>query len=397
MEFEEALNAFDRIASSLENNRALAVEALTEIETMQMAQLETNKTVKALRTYGREIPYLLDRIPLGKVGVFLPFNTPLYGLVLYACGPILAGNRVLVKPSSASYEVTRTLYENFFQGELGHVLTVHPPGRWFLQQYCFDEQRVQAISFTGQWRSVQSILQLIPDSIRVIYSGSGYNPFIVLSNANVKRAVDVAVSSRLWNSGQDCLAAERFYIEDEIFDEFVEYLVQRVAEVKAGENRDIEAQVGPLISVGAAEYIEKIIADSEASARILLKGEIDGQLISPFIFQAEAHSPLVLAEKYAPIFALVRVKSRGEIVKLANELDFALGATVWGEDESVIHGLSAAHVAVNSSILEIEDEDAHIPFGGYRNSGFVRHKMKGYRKAGPILYSVETSLPRFEV
>lgn len=390
---ESLLKIFHTIASELERKRNAIIKMLVQIETLQMAQLEINKSIRALRTYSREMPYLMSREPVGKVGVILPFNTPLYGLILYCFGPLLSGNRVFAKPSSFSYEVTKAIYDCCIRSHLGEILTLHEPGRWFLSQLCLEQEKVQVLSFTGRWDSVEPILGFIPDNVRVIYSGSGYNPFLVLSNADLVGAARTAIISRLWNSGQDCLATERFYIEDEVYDEFVDILLELVSTVRCGENTQSDVLVGPLVSDAAVEHVQSLFKNAGASVRLLHAGKIQDRLITPFVFEAFPNSVLTLSEKYAPVFVVVKCENRDALLYHANETAFALGATVFGDDDFLIPRLAAAHVAHNSSVLEIEDEDAHVPFGGYRNSGFVRHKATNHYSAGPILYSVETSVP----
>lgn len=392
MEYDNTILTFNEIASNLDKNRELVIDALVNIETYQMANLELNKTLRALRSYSKEIPYLIERRPIGKVGVVLPFNTPLYSLVLYAFGPLLAGNRVFVKASSLTSEVITEIYKTCIGDFLEPALTLHPPGQWFLRELCLKNEKVDAISFTGQWSSIDHFIRQIPGNVRVIYSGSGCNPFIVLSNADISCAVEKAISSRLWNSGQDCLATERFYVENEVYDEFIEKLIEKIKKTSCGDNHDFDVTVGPLISKSAVEHVLAVIKSSEGTSRILHKGEIQDRLVTPFVFEADPVSPILLTEKYAPIFAVTKFHCRDDASLLANQGNYALAATVWGEDSDFIEGLNFPHIANNTSILDIEDEDAHIPFGGYKNSGFVRQKSTGYFKSGPILYSVETTV-----
>ncbi len=392
MEKDQIIAIYNEMSNLLDVNRKKVQEILTQIETFRMADVEISKTIRALRSYEDELPYLTNREPMGKVGVILPFNTPLYSLVLYTFGVLLAGNTVLVKPSSLSYDVTEALLNLLIKPIWNLPLRLFKPGKWFLQDLCLKEEKVQAISFTGQWNSVGVVYKNIPDNVRFIYSGSGYCPFIVLSNANVENAVENAVISRLWNSGQDCLASERFYVEEEVYEDFKDRLISALQQIRCGENNDPANDVGPLVSEDLVEYNINLMKESESTTRLLLSGNIHDRLITPFVFESDPHSPLHISEKYAPIFSLARISDRNTIVDLANELDFALAATVYGEDDRVMENLKFGHIAANSSILAIEDENAHVPFGGYKNSGIVEHRALNYKTSGPILYSVETSL-----
>jgi len=394
MKREDLVDLFALTAKVLEDNREDVISWLCNIETLNMARLELDKTLRALTTFEREVIYLDQRQPLGKVGVMLPFNTPLYGLVLYAFGPVFSGNKVLVKPSSLSFDIIDSVFNLLAtNGILEEMpISLHKPGKWFLEDLCLKEEKVDAVSFTGQWGSVASVLSLIPQDVRFIYSGSGYNPFIVLESANLESAAEIAVDSRLWNSGQDCLAAERFYVHRSVFDDFVKILIEKLTRIKCGTNLENNVRVGPLINGDHVAYLRGLIKSNLSESKVLYEGIFSDNLITPFVIETAHNSPLLLSEKYGPIFTLAKFDSSSEVIEQANGIDFALGATVCGEGEKVIDKLDFAHVTYENSILTIEDDDAHRPFGGYKNSGFVFCKSENYQVSGPILYSVETSV-----
>jgi acyl-CoA reductase-like NAD-dependent aldehyde dehydrogenase len=140
-----------------------------------------------------------------------------------------------------------------------------------------------------------------------------------------------------------------------------------------------------------AENVEHLLTTHKNDIKILHAGTIDKEysLVEPIVVEAlRPTSPIVLSEKYAPLFPLVRA-TREEMPHLINLSEYSLGATIFG-DANLIPSLMFPHIAHNASILEIEDEDAHVPFGGYKNSGFI--SFHGQLTQGPILYSVETTI-----
>lgn len=387
-EFHQILRTFNKIADQLEVDRDKVISILNKTETIQMAKLEVDKTIRALRTYRKEVPYLIQRKPLGKAGIFLPFNTPLYSLVLYACGPLLAGNQVIVKPSRQSAEIVKTLFDDYFDAK-GLNIELREPNKQFLSD-CIHIDKVDVLCFTGQWESVDSVRKVVPYHTKFIYSGSGLNPFVVLDDADLKEAARIAVSSRLWNSGQDCLSAERFYIEETVFDEFVKLIIEILDKQVVDVWQNPLATVGPLCFKALVQNVEDLLNKYKEDYIVLRHGSIDKELnlVAPIVLEVlDPHSPIILSEKFAPLFPLVRV-TKDEIPNLVNGADFALGATVYG-NKDIIPSLDFPHIAHNASILEIEDEDAHVPFGGIKNSGFIQYR--DYYSQGPILYSVETS------
>lgn len=369
-----------------------AIEALIVCETRQTALREVDKTIRALRTYDRELEALHGRRPLGRVSVALPYNNPLYSFVLYCGGPTVAGNQVLCRPSRLTAGPLVKICE-LLEPELARLdirLELVMSGADFIDVE-FARGGSDVFLFTGSWRNAEA-LSSTHTRTRLIYCGPGVNPFVVLPDADIPTAVDLALKARLFNSGQDCLAAERFYVHEAVLDSFVNGLVARLDEVRVGDNTDPDVVIGPLISSDAAAHVTDLLTASYAGRQVILSGPIAGALVSPHVVITDRQDPLVLAEKYAPIFVIVPYRSQDDAAELASQGDYRLGATIVG----AAHGALATrlphpHVAVNECLIAHEEDDAHVPFGGSGRSGFV---VDGHvRRDGPILFSVETSQP----
>ncbi len=389
--FGNKTTSFERVASTLLNRRDRIFDALVTIETRKTAEIEFEKTIRALQSYNREIPYLQERRPVGTVGVFLPFNTPLYSLILYTFGSLFVGNRVLVKPSSLVTDIAQVVFDVIKQSapELELELDVRP-GRDFLER-CLYREKVGALIFTGSWSNAERLLETVPKEAIFVYCGSGINPFIVRSDANIRKAAMCAVQSRFYNSGQDCLSPERFYIDYQVYEEFREALTALISNTQVGANCDPHTDIGPLITEKAVTNVENLLVAGGVDRVWYGKGGKGHQQIAPIVVDAQASAPVVLEEKFAPVFPLVRVETEQDIVDSVNSIPYGLGATFFGHVPiSLLSNIHVAHIAHNGSLLEIEDTDAHMPFGGYKRSGFVSHA--GHHREGPILFSIETSI-----
>ena len=150
------------------------------------------------------------------------------------------------------------------------------------------------------------------------------------------------------------------------------------------------ADVGPLISVRAAERITKLISDEQQGRRVVRRGAIKGALVEPSIVVATPNDPIMNAEKFAPLFTIATFESSAELEALMNSSDYLFGATLFGRAEIDSIRLRHPHVAINSCLLSVEEEDAHVPFGGRKRSGFVQDNGS-FVLDGPILFSVISS------
>lgn len=382
------VRAFTDLADLLEAERQSVLAALNQVETFKTARVELEKTVRALRTYDRELPLLKGRSGLGVTAVMLPFNTPLYSFVLYAFGPLLSGNVVRVRPSALTGHVLRSLW-----GLMAPVLRSLPvslsdaSGSRFIQE-ALRTDPVGCFIFTGAWENIGRILPELSESVKCVYSGAGVNPFVVLRDADVEKAIAAAVSSRIFNSGQDCLASERFYIAREVYDEFLGGLLAAIEQLKVGPLTDPNVDVGPVVSASIAEHVMDLLNVSRGHGSLVHCGTVYGPLVYPAVVSTAQHDPIVRAEKFAAVFPLVSFGSVAEMVDYVDDCQYALGVSVFGGSTEGMR-FAAPHVAHNRTLIEVEEEDAHVPFGGERQSGFVQHH--GLRRGGPILFSLETS------
>lgn len=386
-ELENKQRVFNKVADRIECARDEIISILCDVETYITAKNEVNKTIRALRTYYKEQQFLLDRKPNGIVAVFLPYNMPLYSLVLYAFGPIYAGNKVLVRPSKMTGKQLKAIVDIIGEAIVALDLEIiEISGRLFLERISANKD-VSTVIFTGRWDSVVNITNNLPQDKKLIYCGSGVCPMIVRKNADIRVAVDVAIKSRLFNTGQDCLSTERILVHSDCFEAFVEELLECIQEISPGENTNPNTIIGPLISESIAQHALELVYNS--SGKILYESEHSGCFVGPIVVEvASPDEDVFICEKFAPIFALLKVETDEKMVAIVNNSEHILGVTVIG-DEYPSNTFIAQHVEYDRSVLEQEEDDAHVPFGGFRKSGFVIDK--GNRREGPILFSIETT------
>ncbi|MCW2751377.1 MAG: putative oxidoreductase, partial [Aeromicrobium sp.] len=336
-------------------------------------------------TYEAELDFLVDREPDGPVFVSLPFNNPLYSLVLYGCGPALGGDQVTIRPSSITAHVVQDLLP-IMEAPLSDagVKVSRLSGREFIS-LAESHPTLSTLIFTGAWANAEALVRNYPIEKRLIYCGSGLAPFVVchdaLDHSTMTQLVELATASRLFNSGQDCLCSERFLVHTSLAGPFVAGLRDRLARVRLGPFGDQAADVVPLLA-GLADRLESL---SRVDGDWILPFKRDGDLVAPSLVVCDPSSPLMTAEKFGPMFTVTVFESDSDLERML-ESDYRFGAIVCGS----YHGPTLEgypHVARGSSVIEAEAEDCHVPFGGRVRSGFV--SLAGQEWDGPILYSVE--------
>lgn len=387
---ESLIAVFDELADSLQRDAAWAYSVLRSISPSATASDELNKTIRALRTYSKELPLLEGRKPRGGVAVSLPFNAPLYSMVLYSFGAVFGGCTTYVRPSSITSRQVSALFERY-QPILERLplRLIIEPGSSFLK-WAAESEEIGTVLFTGAYSNLLGVADRVPPTKSLIYCGSGLNPFVVTADAfsgpgGAAPIADLAIRSRLYNSGQDCLCAERFYIHTDRFEDFAKELCHRVGTIRTGPFDDELADVVPLLG-GISARLESLL-HAASDTRVLLEGTFSGELVSPFILEVSRNSELLTVEKFGPVFVLARYESPQELDEVLDG-DFRFGATVCGAYSSSILD-TYPHTTANTSVIEAEAEDAHVPFGGRLRSGFARHPER--TTDGPILYSVETT------
>ena len=333
--------------------------------------------------------------PLGVVGVITPWNGPFVLSMNPSVQALLAGNAVLLKPSEI------TPYSGLLTEEIFREAGI-PDG--LFQCLLGDDETGQAllecgvdkISFTGSVATGRKIgeacaRQLIPCTLEL----GGKDPFIVCKDANLERAAAGAVFGACMNSGQVCMSAERFYVVDEVADEFTRLVVEKAKNVRQDGRPD--SDVGSIFCESQLDIIEAHVADAvQNGAKALVGGrknpDLQGLYFEPTVLADVTQDMLIAKEEtFGPIIAIIRVKDEEEAIRLANYTNYGLTASVWTKDEEkgvkYARRLDAGSVAINDSGLTYGVTEAQ--FGGVKNSGVGavngENGLLGYCNVKPII------------
>jgi len=319
------------------------------------------------------------REPLGVVGCIVPWNYPLLLLAWKVAPALAAGNCVVCKPSELTPLSTLMLAGPFGHLPAGVVNLLAGAGE--VGAAIASHDGVDCVAFTGSVATGKRVAAACtPRMARMNLEMGGKDAFIVCSD--VAPQLEVAARGGAWaaylNAGQVCTSAERFYVAEEVFDDYVEAFVEHTRSLVLGDPFEVSTDVGPMVSdPQRAKAVAQLEAASATGAEVLVGGDRGGtergHFLSPAVVVGAApDSALLTEETFGPIAPLVPVRSLGEAIELANGTEFGLGANVYTADlENAVRcmrELRAGTVWINDPLT---DNDAG-PFGGFKQSGLGR-------------------------
>jgi acyl-CoA reductase-like NAD-dependent aldehyde dehydrogenase len=322
---------------------------------------------------------LVVKEPLGVWGAIVPWNYPLLLLAWKLAPALAAGNAVVAKPSELTPLSTLMLAECFADLPPGVVSLVAGAGD--VGAALVEDERVDGVAFTGSVATGKKVAAACAQRVaRMNLEMGGKDPFIVCADVGA----DVAVAARggAWaaylNAGQVCTSAERFYVQREVYDDFLDAFVTHARELRVGDPLDSATDVGPMVSAPQRAKVEaQVAAAVDAGAELLVGGDRAGHERGHFyapavVTGAPASTDLLREETFGPVAPIVPVGSLEEAIELANSTPFGLGANVYTRDlETAVRCLReirAGTVWINDPLT---DNDAG-PFGGFKQSGFGR-------------------------
>ncbi|MFH1397786.1 MAG: aldehyde dehydrogenase family protein [Candidatus Omnitrophota bacterium] len=323
----------------------------------------------------------LVREPIGVVLLIVPWNYPLLIASWKMSQALAAGNVVILKPSSltplTALELGKIANNAGLPG--GVVNVVNASGDSAGKILCSDK-RVDMISFTGSNIVGKEILGYVSENVKkLILELGGKSAGIILKDADLEVAVNSALCSIFLNQGQMCTAMSRIFIQDDIYDKFVAEFVKKTKQIKLGPGSDYETQMGPLISESqrkkVLEYVEKA---KKEGAKLICGGKIPD---SPELKKGFFFEPAVLTEVrpqmsvfqeeiFGPVAVFSKFSGLDEAIKLVNNSDFGLAASIWTKDASKANQLAGK---INAGTVWVNTYGMfypQAPYGGFKQSGF---------------------------
>jgi succinate-semialdehyde dehydrogenase/glutarate-semialdehyde dehydrogenase len=316
--------------------------------------------------------------PLGAVLAIMPWNFPFWQVFRFAATALMAGNVGLLKHAAnvpqCALAIENVLCRAGFDDGIFQTLLIESKQ----VEKLIADPRVKAVTLTGSEKAGSEVGSTAGRHIKKsVLELGGSDAFIVMPSADFEGALSTAIKARTINSGQSCIAAKRFFVADEIYDDFLQQFVERMRALKIGDPFDETTDLGPLateqILQGVHEQVQKSIA---AGAKLLTGGNRihgSGFFNEPTVLvDVPKESPAYREEVFGPVASVFRVRDADEAVEAANGTTFGLGASAWtndpAEQELLTSELETGMVFINAMVAS----DPRLPFGGVKRSGFGR-------------------------
>lgn len=328
--------------------------------------------------------------PIGVCAAITPWNFPLAMITRKVAPALAAGCTVVIKPAELTPLTALATAElavragipagviNILSADAGNSIAI---GKVF----CTSDV-VRHISFTGSTEVGRILMAQSAPSVKKLSLELGGNaPFIVFDDADIDSAVEGAMASKYRNAGQTCVCANRIYVQDAVYDEFVQKFAAKVQQLKVGNGFEDGVGQGPLIEEAALHKVERHVQDALAKGGKLLAGgyRLEGQFFAPTVI-SEATADMLCAreETFGPFAPVFRFQTEQQAIDAANNTEFGLASYFYSRDVGrifrVAEALEYGMVGINAGIIATE----HVPFGGVKQSGLgregSRHGMEEY-------------------
>lgn len=316
--------------------------------------------------------------PLGIILAVMPWNFPFWQVFRFAAPTLMAGNTGLLKHASNVPQCALAIEEIFtnagFPKGVFQSLLIDSKTTISL----IEDDRIKAVTLTGSEKAGAAVASAAGNQIKKsLLELGGSDPFIVLKDADIEKAAENAVKSRMINFGQSCIAAKRFIIEAPVYDQFLSLFCEKLNKMKSGnqldEHSDFACMARPDLAKELFEQVEKSV---KAGAKLVLGGEKPAEnsaLFTPTVLtEIPSNAPAYSEELFGPVTLIFKVNSEDEAIDLANDSQFGLASSLWTEDntkaEKLAERIESGAVFINSMVAS----HPYLPFGGIKKSGYGR-------------------------
>jgi succinate-semialdehyde dehydrogenase/glutarate-semialdehyde dehydrogenase len=316
--------------------------------------------------------------PLGPVLAVMPWNFPFWQVFRFAAPALMAGNVGLLKHASNVPQCALAIEDIFrragFPEGAFQTLLIGSEA----VQSVLEDSRVVAATLTGSEPAGRSVASIAGKQIKkTVLELGGSDPFIIMPSAKIEEAATTAVKSRTINNGQSCIAAKRFIVAAEIYDEFERDFVKAMQALRVGDPMNEMTDIGPLATEQILKDVDERVKTSVAAGALVLTGgkKLEGRgnfYESTVLANIPKESPAFSEEVFGPVAMLFRARDIAEAIELANATTFGLGSAAWTSDpkeqERFVEEIEAGCVFINGMVAS----DPRLPFGGIKHSGYGR-------------------------
>ena len=388
--FQERADKMQKLANILRANK----EKLGLIITSEMGKIisesigEVEKSASNCDYYAEHAEQMLKDVyydtpfksmsvydPMGAVFAVMPWNYPFWQVLRYAAPAIMAGNVTLLKHASNVIGCAKAIENAFLEAGFPEGVFQHIGIEIGQVESVIASDIVHGITLTGSEGAGSSVAALAGKHIKkTVMELGGSDAFIVLNDANLEKAAEVAAHSRMLNAGQACICAKRFIVTEKVADEFVSLFAKSMQSLQQGDPLKKGIHLGPLARLDLAETLASQLEKSlKQGAKLVVGGEYENCNFQPTLIDFVAVDSVAFQEEtFGPLATVIRAKDENDAVAIANNHRYGLAAAIWTEDREkaykIARNIEAGNVFVNSLVRS----DSRVPFGGVKKSGYGR-------------------------
>lgn len=392
--FEERAQLMSKLANIFDENK----EAYAQLATQEMGKMiqqsrsEIEKCALICRYYADNIHELLaDEVvkteakksyvtyqPLGVVLAVMPWNFPFYQVIRFAAPAVMTGNTGVLKHASNVQGCAFALEEAFKKAGYPEGVFTNLNVESKDIKTIIEDKNIIAVTLTGSEPAGRSVAKIAGENLKkTVLELGGSDAYIVLEDVDLEKATDLATKGRLQNNGQTCIAAKRFIVLEEIYDDFLKLFTKKMKEAKMDEPTNEEAYYGPMARIDLRNEIhEQVEKTIQQGGKLVLGGKIPNRkgAYYPATILADLKPGMTAfdEELFGPVASVIKAKDENEAIELANNSTFGLGSGVLTGNSERGEKIALQLEAGNSFVNKLVASDPRLPFGGIKNSGYGR-------------------------
>ena len=315
--------------------------------------------------------------PIGVIGSIMPWNFPYWQALRFAAPSLMIGNTIVLKPASATMQCGIEIEKTFTRAGVPDGVFQTLVGDSSVAESLIDSD-INAVTFTGSVPVGAKVAQRATSQIKkTVLELGGSDPFIVCEDADIEKASDGAIKGRFINCGQSCIASKRFIVVKDVANEFIEKFVQKTEKLRVGDPLSDDTDIGPLVNASGLNKIDSQVKESvKEGGEVLTGGEQTGKkgyFYRPTVLKNVTPKMQIAQEEvFGPVAPIIVAGDEVEAIRLANDSEYGLGASIWTQDLDKAERLSSSVESGIVSVNNVVASDPRVPFGGVKKSGFGR-------------------------
>ena len=316
--------------------------------------------------------------PLGLILGIMPWNFPFWQVFRFAIPTLIAGNGAILKHASnvqgCGFAIENCFKKAGFPDNLFRNISLSGTNT----ESVIKNPRISAVTITGSTPAGRSVAKTAGENLKkTVLELGGSDPYLILEDANITKAVDACINGRILNTGQSCISAKRIIVTKSVYPSFLKKIEQKLSEKIMGDPLD-EVDIGPMVSLNARNEVHnQVLSSIETGAVLILGGsipEIKGAFY-PITLLADVKPGMVAFDEeiFGPVFSLIMAEDEDHAINLANNTPFGLGAAIF--TENIEKGQDIAKNQIEAGVCFVNDfvkSDPRLPFGGVKESGYGR-------------------------